>query len=316
MLSKMHVIAVISNPVRYKSRYNLYREFEKHMGCSGATLWTVEQAFGDRPFELTEADDPKDIRFRSFDEIWHKENMINLGIARLPSDWEYVAWIDADVMFGNPDWLTETVQQLQHYMLVQLFSHAIDLGPNQEPMHTHRGFVKGYFDAGFKCPNKFKPPVEYGYSAGVTGSFAHTGYAWAARREALEAVGGLIDWAILGSADHHMAMALIGETKLTFPQQIASRYQGKILRWEERALKYLKKDIGYVPGTIFHYFHGKKRDRQYTSRWDILLRNQFDPDVDLKRDTQGLYVLTDNNIRLRDEIRAYFRARNEDSIDV
>ena len=179
----------------------------------------------------------------------------------------------------------------------------------------HRGFVKGYFDEGYKSPNSKRPIDYYGYG-GPSGSFAHPGYAWAARREALEHLGGIIDWAILGSGDHHMAMALVGDVEKTFPSQMHSRYAKKMLLWQERALKYLRKDIGFVDGTIAHFWHGKKKDRGYISRWDILTKNNFDPDLDLKRDTQGLYVLTDNNYKLRDGIRAYFRNRSEDSIDL
>jgi hypothetical protein len=49
------------------------------------------------------------------------------------------------------------------------------------------------------------------------------------------------------------------------------------------------------------------------SRWRILLDNNFDPRTDISRDWQGVYQLTGNKPRLRDQIRAYFRDRNEDS---
>ena len=33
--------------------------------------------------------------------LWHKENMINIGIRKLlPNNWKAVAWIDADIEFG------------------------------------------------------------------------------------------------------------------------------------------------------------------------------------------------------------------------
>ena len=38
--------------------------------------------------------------------------------------------------------------------------------------------------------------------------------------------------------------------------------------------------------------------------------------VGTRRDVQGLYQLTNRSPRMREEIRRYFRERNEDSIDV
>ncbi|WP_205249362.1 hypothetical protein, partial [Escherichia coli] len=91
-------------PVRYKSRYDLYKKFEKYVKDSGAILYTTEMAFGDRPFEITEANNHQHIQVRSFHELWHKENMLILAIANLPADWEYVAWVDADIVFSRRDW--------------------------------------------------------------------------------------------------------------------------------------------------------------------------------------------------------------------
>lgn len=313
-LSKFHVVTVISNPVRYRTRYDLYRRFAKHVADAGVQLTTVEIAFGDRPFEITEAGNPRHLQLRTFFELWHKENMINLGIAKLPADWEYVAWIDADVAFTRVDWPMETIHQLQHYMVVQMFQQCMDLGPNYEVIQQHNGFVWSYHQ------NDCKPPQGAGwggyYGVERPKAFWHPGYAWAARREAIDHLGGLMDWPILGAADHHMALALIGEARRSVPGGISKRYLDEILEWQERADKFIQHDIGYVPGTINHFWHGKKKDRKYVERWDIITRNDFDPDTDLKRDWQGLWQLTDRKPKLRDEIRAYFRQRNEDSIDL
>jgi hypothetical protein len=99
MNKKLYVVTCISNPVRYHSSYALYQGFRKRVNDAGAILYTVEMAFGDRPFKITDAENPHHIQVRSFFELWHKENMLNIGIRRLPIDWEYVAWIDADVQF-------------------------------------------------------------------------------------------------------------------------------------------------------------------------------------------------------------------------
>lgn len=316
----LYVIAVISNPIRFQSRYRLYKQFEKHIKDTPNThLVTVELAFGDRPFEVTEKGNPNHLQLRSFHELWFKETMINLGIQHLntiDNNWEYVAWVDADIQFTRPDWALETLHQLQHYFIVQMWRNCIDMGPNYEIVQTHQSFMHMYHQ------NNFHPPIADGrgcYYGIDRKAFWHPGYAWAARREAIDHVGGLIDagkGAVLGSGDHHMALGLIGQIYRSIPHNVQENYKKYMRIWQERAERYIMRDVGFVDTIITHFFHGKKKDRRYQERWDIIIKNKFDPELDLKRDSYGLYQLTDRNWRLRDEIRAYFRQRNEDSIDL
>ena len=297
LLDDFWVVAVISNPVRYESRYNHYFRFKAEMEAAGVNLFTVELQTGERAHQVTAWDNPRNLQLSSLEELWHKENMINLGIARLPKTWKYVAWSDADISFLNPNWAMETVQQLQHYHFVQLFQHAIDMGPNGEVIQHHNGFNYSYIS---------------GKPYGKAYSFWHPGFAHACTREAFDMVGGLIDKSILGAADHHMQLSLISRAESSFPGKISSGYAKYILRWQERATRYIKKDIGFVNGTIIHHWHGRKKDRKYVERWDILIDAQYDPETDLKRDWQGVLTLNDYNIKLRDDIRQYFRQRFED----
>jgi hypothetical protein len=304
LLNDFYVVAVISNPVRYQSRYDLYFDFMRHMHESGVKVMTVELQLGERQFQVTHENNPMHIQLRTNDEIWHKENMINIGISKLPSSWKYCAWIDCDIAFvSNKDWALETVQQLQHYQFVQMFQNAIDLGPKGELIQSHNGFMWSYLDG---------KPFGKGYT------HWHPGFAWAARREAINHVGGLLDIGILGSGDHHMALSMIGRADVSFPSQFgySSEYVRHIMRWQSRCEKLIKRNVGYVSGTIVHHWHGRKKDRRYRERWQILIENNYDPEIDLKRDAQGLYSLASDNIALRDDIRQYFRVRNEDSIDI
>ena len=316
LFDKLHVVTCVSNPCRYRSRYDLYKKFEQHVLDHGAELYTVEMAFGHRPFVVTEPNNLHHIQVRSSTELWHKENMLNLAINRLPLGWRYVAWIDADVIFTRPDWVEETIHQLQHYQVVQMFSEAQDLSPDFMAINRHRGFMWGYANGGIDLDNN---------------SFYehfHPGFAWAARKEAMDHVGGLIDWAILGSGDRHMACALIGKVENSLDKFIGGPgadkltvgYWSALQRWQAQAEMYIRRNVGYVPGMILHHWHGSKRDRRYRSRWQILVKHNFDPVKDLKKDAQGLWQLVDHgdlrSIAMRDDIRNYFRGRNEDSIDV
>jgi len=309
--SKLHVIAVISNPVRFNSRYQLFKQFQEEMKKWNVELHVVELAFGPRAFEVTEANNPNHVQVRSNSELWHKENLINIGIAHLPHDWQYVAWIDADVTFMNTKWVEETIHALHHYPIVQLFQHAVDLGPNGEVMQTHIGCAYQHVQGVMPTDGM----NEYG-AGGLTGAMWHPGFAWAISRQGLEATGPLIDNAILGAGDRHMAMCWVGLGAQSIPDGAHDSYKDMVLNYQDRCDKYIQRNVGYVFGTLYHHFHGKKKDRRYHDRWQILVRNQFNPHIDIVKNYQGVYELAGNKPQLRDDLRGYFKNRNEDSIDL
>ncbi len=106
-LNHFAVITVVFNPIKYKSRYELYHKFDEHMSRSGVTLLTVECIFktsedSDLPkqkFEITRANDPRHLQIKAPSVLWLKENLINIAVKRLPFYIEYVAWLDADIEF-------------------------------------------------------------------------------------------------------------------------------------------------------------------------------------------------------------------------
>jgi hypothetical protein len=309
---------MLENPLRWRSRYWNYWMFERECEAAGAILHTVEVALGDRHFEVTQADNPLHLQLRTTSELWHKENALNLMIQRLPAEAKYVAWIDADIRFTRPDWAQETLQLLQRYDVLQMFSHAQDVGPDYEPLRTTPGF---FYKWVVDRPEPHNPAfmeekATYGYYSVSSGQFWHPGFAWAAKRSALDSVGMLTDFAILGSGDWHMATALVGQVHRSLNSSYSAAYINLCYEWQERAEKHIRRNVGYLPGLVNHLFHGAKRNRSYDLRWKFLAKAGYDPHLDLKRDWQGLYQLTDRSPMLRDGIRQYARARNEDSAEV
>ena len=283
---------------------------------TGAILYTVEVAFGEREFAAAHLGLPNYIPLRTSHELWLKENAINLGVSRLPNDWSYVAWIDADIQFARSDWVDETIHKLQHHPVVQMWSQCYDLDKSYRLLTQSRSFADCYVKG---LPTKVLPKASYYVTKGPGGiQFPHPGYAWACRREAWDAFGGLIDWAALGSADSYMAHALVGQVDWMLFPKFHSRYKQLARQWQERteitqwAERPICKNLGVVDGLINHYWHGSKDLRRYNERWNILVENQFNPDVDLKRDWQGLYQLTSKNPQLRRDIQNYFAQRDED----
>ena len=296
--SDLHVITVLSNPVRYASRARLHRENQARQAEAGVTSWVVEAVFGDRQPEVADPANPRHIVVRCDHEVWIKEAMINVAAAAIPADAKYLMWQDGDIEFLRPDWAMETIQALQHFKVVQPFSHAIDLGPDLEVIESHNGFVYQY-DKGKRPGDKYSP-------------FMHPGFCWAWRRKAWDDVGGMIDKAICGAGDHHMALGLIGEAEQSLPGGVHPNYRKMVMDWQRLAGMHLQRDIGHIPGTILHAFHGWKADRRYQSRWSIVTDNAYDPEVDVIRDSAGMLRLAGNKSKLRDDLRRYFRVRMED----
>lgn len=305
----LHVVAVYSNPVRWKSRKHVHDEFEQHMLDSGVKLTTVECAYGDRPHELPDHPLINRVRVRGHTMVWNKENLINIGISRLPQDWKYVAWVDADIFFRKDGWAFEAVNGLQHYDILQPWSDAYDLGPNGEHIQTHRSFCRQFWD---KQPVVPAGPKFWKFDGGPY-DYAHSGYAWCATRQAVEWLGGLFEFGAMGAGDHHMALALVGQVMKSVPTGVNPSYVKHLMQWQGRALHHINLNIGFRWGTVEHHWHGRKADRKYIDRWDIMTNNDFDPDIDLKKNVWGVVELTGNKPWLRHDLDVYFRQRNEDA---
>jgi hypothetical protein len=303
----LHVACAYSNPCRWRTRRVLMNDFRQHMQTSpNVALHVAELAYGDRPFEVT-GSDPLDVQLQTAHELWHKENILNVAIQRFPAGWQYGAIIDADFHMTRRDWALEAVHQLQHFDFVQLFSTYTDLTAEHRPYRLMPSFAWNHV-------NRSRPdvPLSVAYGGYGANSPGATGGAWAFRRGAFDAVGGLLDVCVLGSADWHMAFGLAGKRSgAPETSRCSQPYMAAVGRWQQRA-SVLRANIGYVDNHAIHYFHGSKVLRGYGERWRILRDNDFDPSVDIVRDWQGIWQLAGNKPRLRDGIRAYFRSRNED----
>jgi hypothetical protein len=232
--------------------------------------------------------------------LWHKENMINMGVKNLlPDNWKAMAWIDMDIEFETPYWALNALKILNgNKDIVQLFKFANDMDNDGSTMHVHSGFGYRYVHS-----NKYTLQIN------PQNAF-HPGYGWAYTRKAYEKLGGILDLSILGSGDFGMAMCLIGKGEHSLNSAVTSGYKRYVKEYESKALGFR---IGYIPGSINHYFHGSKVKRYYGSRWLILVNNKFDPYTHLEYNKEGLVVPTKKMPpKLLKDIMEYFTSRKED----
>ena len=305
----LHVITTHFNPVRFNKPRELRHDFIEHMLNSNVKLTVIECTYGDRPPEIRQTDGVNHITVRADTIVWNKENLINLAVQRLPSDWKYVAWIDGDIVFRNKNWAADTVHALQQYNIVQPWVNALDLGPHDSLIQAHKSFCFQYWN---KHPVVAEGTNWWKFNSGPY-EYPHPGYAWATTRSVWTQLGGLFEKGAVGAGDHHMALSLIGKADRSMPAGVTDGYRKHVKAWENRALKVINGSIGFVGGTIEHMFHGSKDNRKYVDRWDILTQYKFDPDTDLVKNYQGVVELDGNKPGMAHDLDRYFKQRYEDA---
>jgi len=292
----LYVILPYFNSCGYKRRRQLFVDFVASIESTPGIRIVVSESVGPAPLPplrvWQHVRTPAPRR-----PLWVKENLVNIGVSRLPQTWKYMAWIDADISFLNDKWVQDTKRELASYDVVHMFQTAVNLGPRGESLKIDKGFGYMYKGSG----TTYTKSDKYGHW--------HPGYAWACTRRAYDRMGGLLDWAILGSGDRHMAMALIGKVIDSAPGNIHINYKKLLLNFQRdcRGLK-----VSYIEGTILHYWHGRFEDRRYKERWEILTRHGFDPCNDVCVAPGGSMQLDKAGLRLAEDLEKYFIGRKED----
>jgi hypothetical protein len=300
--NKLHVICVVSNPCLFAKRYILMREFLNRLELedNNIIVYVVELAYQDQEFIITDKKNKRHLQLRSQVPIWHKENMINLGVKHLlPKNYKAFAWIDADIDFENSTWALDTLKILNGCCdIVQIFSHCVDMDNDNLTMKIHNS-------AGYQ----FSKGKSY-CNTGI--NYWHPGFAWAITRKAYEKMGGLYELGILGSGDNIMMLSLLGNGEKAVIPESHNDYIDSILKFQDKVKKFR---FGYVPGIIRHYYHGSKQNRRYHERWQILVKHDYSPYLHITKDSKGILVPTKlfpEQMRL--DIYNYFKERNEDEI--
>jgi hypothetical protein len=145
---------------------------------------------------------------------------------------------------------------------------------------------------------------------GIGPNFWHPGFAWAMTRKAYERTGGLYELSILGSGDHNMAQSLIKNGRNSVNNLVTEEYKNSVINWQEKAINLR---LGYVPGVIRHHFHGSKKNRKYSERWQIIIKHLYNPKLYVEKNKDGLLIPSKECPQgLLDDIMEYFKERNED----
>jgi hypothetical protein len=300
------VVSCFFNSQDYQSKQEALEVFSKAMRSSGIPLYMAGATLGGEDSVVAVAKDA--YHFRGGEVMWQKERLLNLLIRRLPARFTKIAWIDADILFENPDWAVDTSRLLNNVMVVQPYSHCFRLRPHHQAYNGEGERLQAFTAVRNALP-RFAQSGPYELHG-------HTGYAWAARREFLTAIG-LYDAAIGGTADHLMAHAFAGD----FASQciratvgdLSSGFAWHFRHWAESAWDIVHGSMGVVDGAALHLWHGEHHNRGYVTRNTELISLGFDPLRHLVAGRSGLWRWSSDGQRFRGFVDSYFKSRFEDT---
>src|SRR5215469_1366053 len=347
----LYCLVPVQNVWRWRSRYKHAVRAIKHLMDAGAVVYLIEIAFNRREFVFTDSGldgmpancgvlgqdhrfRHRYIQLRSLSELWLKEASANIGVQHFPYDWQNGALIDADTQFVRPNVIGHTIQALQIFDFVQMFSHARDitsdyeLMPQDFPHADGPGFVHFHTNQIYQVKGTVEQKVNevvaldsLNINLATTGTIPYPprvwpGIAWAFSKKAFEAVGGFQEHHIWGGADHVQAWCLLDKPENGLHAGLHPNYKAMVMAWADRCKRYIRRNIGSISGTVLHNFHGDKRRRAYARKHILLGEAGFDPIVHLRRDAQGLPILHDDGseayVILRDNLRQIAKSRDED----
>jgi len=234
-------------------------------------------------------------KYNTTQKIWIKENLINLAVtAQLPSDWQFMCWIDCDVQFLYPNWVDASIRLLKNYDAIQMFDYVFHWNEKQDNFYNaHIGYINS-------LTNKID----------VNG-LKHCGMAWGMKRSLYERVGGLWENNVIGSGD-----TLIGKsiTQQFLDKDIINGQLNYIYSPEylEQITKYYKLFSGtkysYLKNPILSGWHGSWDSKKYVDRHKILKKYDFNANF-INKNNNGIVNINNKYTDLVGDIHEYMETR-------
>lgn len=295
------VVCCYFNHSNYKTKYNNFIKFYKEISLYIDKVLVVELVKPDSQHTLPE--EVHSLKVESTSNLWLKENLLNIGISRLiDSNYKYIAWLDADVIFQDSFWVKDAINNLQNNNLCQLFSRAINMHTNGSQTN-HVGCVRYWQETGNILP---------------VSSVYHTGYAWASRSDCLSSCS-LYDKAIIGGGDSLSWLGAFNNSLSLF--EVMTRHPiGRLqlndflmdyFDWSEKWSNVIQSKVSCIYSQIKSLAHGKNQNKKYISRYNILDKHNFNPKKDCFYNDG---ILDIKNKELTFEIKKYFDSIQEDKL--
>ena len=236
--------------------------------------------------------------------LWQRDAVINELARRVPKEYMALAWVDTDIWFENLHWMEDAHGCFEKgAQVLQLFEECNwdEKGDGGVSYRVSSKMCRCHHPAGDKFMDN-----------------GHTGFAWAATRDMWTLGGGLFSKAAVGSADMLFANAVQPQNCLEHPNTVKflerpfhhDRTHALYEAWRDRLRAWAGGNTGYIPGNIWHEWHGAKKDRANPQK--INITNMLRHDYIVQKPSGIVEWAEDVPQELIQMVADYFTGRKED----
>ena len=290
-IDEVAIITFHFNPMGYQRLLETYQQWHPSLGPLAESLRCYELVFDDDPPEIEGSIVIRGTRDANL--MWQKEAIINRAIKETPPHVRYIVWLDHDIIIRNPRWLEKSIQLIDNgFVAVQLFDRLHYLDRQNMVQRSSTSAMSRWVES----KKSFGPP----------------GGSWIADRKYIDAIGGLIDTAIIGSGDQSFFSAMTSD-KGRFLKNYSKALGDQHRQWIKSAIEGRgSRQATYLPSTAYHLWHGDRKNRQYENRGRILRNSAFNPLADIRLNQEGIHEWCSDKPAMHQQVKTYFQDRKED----
>jgi len=273
------VCFVYFNPAKSKRMLMNYLYTVEKMKLAKIPVFTMELVF-DKP-EIADA-----FHVKGQSVMFHKERMCQLMEKRIPWRYRKLLFLDADIVFANPAWYSDLSRRLDSYQVVHPFASAC------------------WLDITYKKVEDERLSVLYMDKAKLYNPVYHPGFGWAFQRSWFKRVG-FYTYGVTGSGDTLSSAAWLGVEFV--PSYLRDAFRSSYSEFK----KLPRPTISCIEGTVYHLWHGTRKNRKYQER-HTLLDGVEEIRAAIIENRDGVFEFKDPE--LQQKIRGYFDGRDDDGV--
>jgi hypothetical protein len=278
----MAIGLVFFNPARSKRMLMNYFYTIEKLKLARIPYYTLELVFNKQEPEIANA-----FHVWGMSHMFHKERLCTLLEGMIPWYYSKVLFLDADVIFGNPNWYSDVSSALSDHDVVQPFTTAV------------------WMDLTYKKISQIRESVIYMDKAKTFDHKLHPGFAWAFRRKWFRKVG-FFEYGVTGSGDTLSAAAWLG---VKFP---TTYLKPALIPAYKEFDAHPKPRMTCAPGAVYHLYHGTHVKRRYVDR-HTMLDGVKDIRKVIRPNWQGVWEFSVRG--LSEKLQQYFIEREDDGVE-